>query len=115
MHTIASNQQRRIQAYIVRGRRFRECGESELEAAFERVLRIVAVDPVEPVARQIWDDLFAEYGLRGSEPPTDKFKLLVEAFISKVQAHLRSLGEDVLDDINQKLYADYDRDVRLQH
>jgi hypothetical protein len=97
----------RVQAYVTRGRRFRDLNDIELREKFAEGMREWASDPRNRERRMLSDDTHAEYELRGSEPPEGVATAELDAIIAETSRVYEEMSEARKAEIDAEMNAEY--------
>ena len=102
-------------AYVSRGRRFASQSIAELDNAWVGALRKLVPDPADPELRVVWNDITAEFQLRRQDPPFDRARGDLDAWIHAVDALMVDKKESDPDDwerMNHEMSSDIDEFIQ---
>lgn len=106
-HAMASGSLQRTQEYLGRGRAWQSALEGELRSMFLLHFAQWRSEPL--VQRTYLNDVIAEYGLRGLEPPYDAVKEDLDFITKTIADALAAMPADQHDRINDSLLEDFAR------
>ena len=112
---MAGGDQKRIVDYANRGRPRAAATDDDLRRDLRQCLEVLGRDAVEPHARLAFDDIGAEYSLRGQRAPISDYPDLIDGFFKSVEATCRGYSQEQIDQINADLYAEYDQAQRAKN
>jgi hypothetical protein len=114
-YIMAKGEALRVQSYLNRGRRFERLTESELSEKYVEAMREFASDPANRDRRQLSDDVDAEYGLRGLEPPTGLVTAEIDAIVNAGTTAYEEMTDERKAEIEAEMQDEYATAMKEQH
>jgi hypothetical protein len=99
--SVTEDRMERTRRYVEEGRQFKSLEDADLKSQWINAWRKRAASPANLDIGKLADDLEAEMEIRKIDPPRDKVKAEIEAFIAHVRRGMKDLRtEDLLADID---------------
>jgi hypothetical protein len=105
-----------VQSYLGRGRCFKPLNEDGLTAKYVQIMQQWSLVPTDLPTRQMVSDIYAEYELRGTEPPTSLVKGEAKAIKDAISAVIiENLSAERKEEIGSEFFADYENAKKEHH
>lgn len=106
-HELAHDALIKSQDYIGRGRHLEGLDESALEFEFVSSVQLIARDGDDHRSRLAMNDAFAEFDLRGLQPPIHLIRAEIESIESRGRARIAAMSPEVRQRIENDILARY--------